>query len=97
MEDSPKSVVTPAVEPRTMLSVACVFGDGNAGVREVLAEAENYSELAREQGAPPEIGNVLTQFFSPKELSSLVAHLVRATQPDNPAEDKVTTDVGARW
>ena len=37
-EDSPKSVVTLAVEPQTMLSVALVVGDGNAGVRKALAE-----------------------------------------------------------
>ena len=58
-EDSPRSVV----ELQTMLLVDRVVGDGNEGVREVLAKAENYSELAREQGAPTEIGNVLTQFL----------------------------------
>ena len=45
----------------------------------------------------PEIGNVLTQFFSQEGLFPLVARLICVAQQQNPAEDKVPPDAESRW
>ena len=63
------TVASPEVEPQIPVSVARVIAGSSASAREVRPKPGNYSGLPREPGVSPEIGNVLTQFFSWEGLS----------------------------
>ena len=96
-EDPLTMVASPEVEPQIPVLVPRVFAGSSASAREVRPEPGYYSGFPREPGVSPEIGKVLTQFFSQEGLSPLVARLIRAVKQENPAEEKVPPEAEVRW